>query len=276
MEPETQEVQEELRPSGEETPVESVEVAEEVESDTTEELSPAEPGAVPQEKKKSGVQERFDEITREKYDAMRDRDYWKERAEARLKAEEVAKPAPVLPPVAMPRQEDFETYEAYDEALFDARFQQRVAREQAELQRQQQTRQAEEQQERSRTWAEKGSEKYPDFANVALREPKDGGPMISQFMAGAIQDSETGHEIAYYLGQNPKESARIAKLPPISQVREIGRLEFKVQSPKQRETTKAPAPTAPVGGKDTPSVKLEDMNYAEYKAYRERQIVGGK
>jgi len=259
-----------------ETPAD--EVVEVAESAPAEEPTPeVKAGAPAVEDMPEKVQKRIDEISWQKFEAQRERDYWKMQAEARLKAEEAVKaaPAPIIPSYA-PRQEDFESYEQYDEALFDWRYQQRVTKERADISRQQDERMASEQQERARAWAETGKDKYPDFASVALREPWDGGPLITQFMAGAIQDSEVGHDLAYYLGHNLKEAARIAKLTPIAQVREIGRLEFKVQSPKQRETTKAPAPTAPVGGKENPSVRLEDLSYPEYKAYRERQLTGGK
>lgn len=265
------EEQEPLAPTGEEESPALVAEKELTESTPVEEPTPEVKAGAPVEEPPDKVQKRIDEITWKKSEAERERDYWRGKAEALTKPPE-PEPEPVIPTVPQPRQEDFETYEQYDEALFDWRYQQRVMKERAETQKEEAKRQAQEFQERANTWAEEGSEKYPDFATVALKEPRDGGPMISQFMAGAIQDSEMGHEIAYYLGQNVKEAARIAKLPPIAQVREIGRLEFKVTAPKIKDTTQAPAPTAPVGGKESPSIKPEDMTYEEYKAYRNKQL----
>ncbi len=253
-------------PAAEETPAESAPA----EKPTPE----GQTGAPDSDELPEKVQKRIDEIAWQKFEAQRERDYWKLQAEKRVREEQTAPVAPEpppLPPAQPPRQEDFQTYEAYDEALFDWRFQQRVARERAESIKTEQERQQRDQQERARTWAEQGTEKYPDFARIALDETLK----ITPFMAQGLQDSEVGHDIAYYLGKNPKEAARIAKLPPITQVREIGRLEIKIQTPKQRETTAAPAPTRPVGGNEAPSVKLEDMTYEQYRAYRLKQLTGG-
>ena len=67
-------------------------------------------------------------------------------------------------------------------------------------------------------------------------------------MAEAIRESDFGPDIAYYLGTNPSESNRIARLTPLSQAKEIGRIEAKLQAepPKAVKTTSAPAPIKPV------------------------------
>ena len=254
-----EEVVEESAPSGEPTPV--------VQSGASDDVD------FPEKVKK-----RIDDITFKRYEAERERDYWKMQAEARLRAEqEAAQSQPKQPDVTIPvspapRQEDFETYEAYDEALFDWRYQQRVSKETAQRAADERRQAEAAYAEKARSWADQGSEKFPDFSQVALKEPREGGPSITPYMAGAIQDSPMGHEVAYYLGRNPKEAAKIAALSPIAQVREIGRLEVKVQTPQQRETTKAPSPTAPVGGKESPSVKLEDLPYSEYRKIRIEQM----
>jgi hypothetical protein len=271
MEQEVVEQEQPLIPADE--AVSSAQAEEVVESAPAEEPTPeVKAGASDESIFPEKVQKRIDDITFRRYEAERERDYWKLQAEARLRAEQEAQqpqvtPEPVIPSSPAPRQEDFETYEQYDEALFDWRYQQRVARETVQRQQEDRKRAEREYAEHVRSWAEQGAEKYPDFSQVALKEPRDGGPSITPYMAGAIQDSPMGHEVAYY----PKEAAKIAQLSPIAQVREIGRLEIKVQTPQQRETTKAPTPTSPVGGKESPSVKLEDMTYEEYKAYRMKQ-----
>ena len=90
---------------------------------------------------------------------------------------------------------------------------------------------------------EEARSKYDDFEQVAYN-PK---LSITNVMAETIQSSDIGPELAYYLGSNPKESDRIAKLSPLSQAKEIGRIEAKLAAePPMKKTTSAPAPITPV------------------------------
>lgn len=94
---------------------------------------------------------------------------------------------------------------------------------------------------------EMGSEKYEDFEEVVT-----GDTTITEVMRDAIFEAENQADVAYFLGKNPKEARRIAKLPPIRQAVEIGKLDGKDWSPSKPKTSKAPAPIDPVGGGDTP------------------------
>ncbi len=91
-------------------------------------------------------------------------------------------------------------------------------------------------------------EKYDDFEQVAYN-PK---LPITDPMAATIRESEIGPELLYHLGQNPAEAKRIAQLSPLSQAREIGKLETKLASnPPAKRTSSAPAPIAPLNGRGT-------------------------
>jgi len=96
---------------------------------------------------------------------------------------------------------------------------------------------------------EDGLEKYSDFLEVVA------SAQVTPVMAEALLELDGQVDVAYYLGKNPKEVARISKLPPIRQVAEIGKLEIKItQEPtKPRQQSKAPMPLKPVSGKETPS-----------------------
>lgn len=63
--------------------------------------------------------------------------------------------------------------------------------------------------------------KYPDFDVVTSRQDVPLTPAMMQ----AIVESDAGGELVYYFGQHPEEGARIAKLSPVSSVREIGKIE---------------------------------------------------
>ena len=66
-------------------------------------------------------------------------------------------------------------------------------------------------------------------------------------MAQAIQASDIGPDVIYWLGSNPKDAGRIAQLPPILQAKEIGKLEANLASnPPVKKTSTAPAPIVPV------------------------------
>ncbi len=90
---------------------------------------------------------------------------------------------------------------------------------------------------------EAARDKYDDFEQVAYN-PK---VPITNVMAESIQNSEIGPDVAYYLGTNIKEAERIARLSPILQAKEIGKIEAKLDSnPPVKKTTSAPPPISPV------------------------------
>ena len=90
--------------------------------------------------------------------------------------------------------------------------------------------------------------KYDDFEQVAYN-PK---LTITNVMAETIQNSDVGPDVAYYLGTNPKEADRIARLSPFSQAKEIGKIEAKLaDNPPVKKTSSAPAPIAPVTARGT-------------------------
>jgi len=67
-------------------------------------------------------------------------------------------------------------------------------------------------------------DKYADYDTVVGNQNLP----ITAAMADAIRMSDIGPDVAYHLGQNIQEAARIAKLPPLLQVKEIGKLEAKL------------------------------------------------
>jgi len=97
---------------------------------------------------------------------------------------------------------------------------------------------------------ETARDKYNDFDQVAYSPTL----MITATMAMTIKESEIGPELAYHLGTNPAEARRIAALTPLSQARELGKLETKLASnlPAKR-TSSAPAPIAPIAGRGSAS-----------------------
>lgn len=86
-------------------------------------------------------------------------------------------------------------------------------------------------------------EKYDDFERVAYNPQLH----VTGDMALAIQASDQGPDVLYWLGSNPKEASRISQLPPILQAKEIGKIEATLAAnPPAKKSTSAPAPISPV------------------------------
>jgi hypothetical protein len=137
--------------------------------------------------------------------------------------------------------DQFETPEAYAEALAYQKAEELIAKREAAKQ---QSAVLESYQERE----EAARDKYDDFEQVAYN-PK---LTITNVMAETIQSSDIGPELAYYLGSNPKDAERIARMTPLSQAKEIGKIEAKLAAePPVKRTTSAPAPISPVNARST-------------------------
>ena len=170
-----------------------------------------------------------------------------------------------------PTQEQFESTEAYAEALAERKAAELLARREA----------ARAEAERIESYHEREEEarsKYEDFEQVAYNPRLP----ITQVMAETIQASDIGPEMAYYLGSNPKEADRIAKLSPFLQAKEIGKIEAKLaDNPPVKKSSSAPTPITPVtprGGNarvlDTTDPRsIKEMTTSEWiEAERQRQV----
>lgn len=240
--------------------------------------------------KKDGVQKRIDEITREKYDAIRDAAYWKGVAEARRAQEapkEEAKPEPPVyeaPPFAKPRPtlEAFEYDEAKlrqaelewigEKATHDA-----YHKAKAELEDANRRRDAEARLASYSDWVQQGTGKYADFQEVvqnSINMAPNG--QIPEVMREAVREADNSHEVAYYLGKNPQEFQRIASLPPFKQAKEVFNISFKLatKTVQPKTITNAAPPIAPVKPQVAPTVSLSDMNTEDYMAYMDEQEFG--
>ena len=132
--------------------------------------------------------------------------------------------------------DQFESTEAYADALAYQKAEELIAKREAAKQQSQVLESYHDLEEEARA-------KYDDFEQVAYN-PK---LPITNVMAETIQSSDVGPELAYYLGSNPKEADRISRMTPLSQAKEIGKIEAKlVSSPPMKKTTSAPAPISPV------------------------------
>lgn len=117
-----------------------------------------------------------------------------------------------------------------DLARYEARqeLKQQAEAEKATRQQEEQHRQQAAFKERIDAVVNEGRAKYGDFdavINAGL------GAFLNPTMQQAIALGENGQDIAYWLGKNPAEAARISQLPPMLMALELGRVASKATAP---------------------------------------------
>lgn len=201
--------------------------------------------------------------------------YYQGRGEAVPKgAVSIPEPKPEDKP---PSREQFDSYEAFIEAK--ASFEGRKAAAKERERFESESRAKREQEEEGKLFQgfnAKVREKFPDLeeraAEVAHIQMPPG-------MGRAIAESDIGPEILNHLIENSKELERIAALSPSAAIREIGKLEARLEVKKDAPAPtgtiapapKAPAPIAP-GGKPAapPDNKPSDNDSVEEWMRKER------
>lgn len=234
--------------------------------------APAEPQVTAPESAEAAPQtpEATKTFTQEELDAI----VAKRLAREQRKWERQQRPQQQVPetPKELPPAEQFESVEAYAQALAEQKAQQLL--QQRDMERQQA--------ELLETYAEReeqARDKYDDFETVAYNP----NLRITTVMAQTIQASDIGPDLAYYLGSHPKEADRISRLSPILQAKEIGKIEAKLASSPMpvKKQSSAPAPITPVTARTagTPAYDTTDprsvktMSTSEWiEADRQRQI----
>lgn len=224
---------------------------------------------------KPGVQQRIDELTRQRHEAEREATYWRQRAGV----DQAQAPAPAVAP--KPTPDKFNDYADYVEALTEWKAEQKVTealskRDQQQAERAQQTAQ----QAKAQTFAERqqaARTAIPDYDEV-MSAAAD--VRIAPHVHEALLDSKHGPAIAYHLAKNPDEAERLSTLPPLAAARELGRLEASLAksappqgaaAPALKPVSKAPAPIKPIGAGTTTNQDPARMSMDEYAKWRKAQ-----
>ncbi|MGH9667091.1 MAG: hypothetical protein ACRD9L_21915 [Bryobacteraceae bacterium] len=233
-------------------------------SETDEEEQEEETEEAP--KKKGGFQRRIDKLT-ERNRSLEDR---LQAMEGRLAPKPAETAAPATADGA-PKAENFKTYDDFVEALADYKLDQR---DKARAAQAAQTQVEAAQKAVADRWGkqlEDAKSRYNDFEDVVGVEIP-----ISHVMAQAIQDSEQGADLAYWLGKHPKEAERIVGLSPLAAVRELGKIEAQIAktTPEPKKSTSAPKPPATVGGKSGGERRLDDpdLEFGDFEKMRRAQL----
>lgn len=221
-------------------------------------------------KPKGGFQKRIDELTKQREEFRREKEEYARRLDETLAILKDRQPASRTETRTestddpQPIREQFDSPDEYAEARADWSARQAVRRFEAEQRaKADQERASQEFQQVLTSWHERRAktiEKYPDYEAVA--ESSD--VQIAQHVGMALMNVPNGPEVAYWLGKNPAEAARISALGPPHAAIEIGRLSERLNTPPP--TSKAPAPVKPLASGSNEASKVapeDDPSYME-------------
>jgi hypothetical protein len=222
--------------------------------------SGADTAARPQ-RSKGGFQKRIDELTKANAESRRQ---LTEALEALNKRQtEPVREAPAED--ARPVRDHFDNPDDFTAAVADWSAKKAVreyqSQAQAEQQREAGTREFQTILNRWDEGRAKAIEAHPDYVEVA----ENPAIPVAQHVGIAVLNTPNGHDVLYYLGQNPKEAARISGLMAPQAALEIGMLSAKLEG-NGVQTSKAPAPVRPVSSSRNSAEKVapeDDPNYME-------------
>ncbi|QDP68069.1 MAG: hypothetical protein Unbinned5081contig1003_1 [Prokaryotic dsDNA virus sp.] len=224
--------------------------------------------------KRKGVRKRISKLVKEKNQARQEVEYWKNLAlESSKKPERENSKQEQTSQVnddLEPNPDDYDKPTDYYKAFAKWSFKQ----EQKELSKQsQQEKENQRLTEVQRKWQEqenKFKEDHEDYEDAvsALEDV-----YIDQGAFGAILESDIGAQIIYELGNNEELIEKLSTLRGSAAIKEIGKIEARLQSqPKKKitKTTKAPPPisTAKGSAKITKDINDPDLPFSEYVKLR--------
>lgn len=260
-------------PQAGDTPAPDANASPEVTETTGSEAAPSPAVTDPDDTKQAlkGVSKRIDELTRNWREEQRRNEQLMGLLAQR---QEPAKPAE--PVAAKKTLADFNYDEGqYQDYLFQQAEQRAVAAAEKRLKEQSETEAAN---RRRSTFAQREqgySKDKPDY----FEKTRDPRVPFSQTMAEVVAESEDGPALAYYLASNLAQADAIAQLPPLAAARELGRIEAKLSSEREKAKTtppvsKAPPPPAKIEGAGDPQVEKDptQMTDSEFAKWRQRQI----
>jgi hypothetical protein len=242
--------------------------------------------AKPQEERKQNpkLEKRFSEITKQREEARQEAQREREARQAletRLQALE-RQSAPQQNQAQNVEQEpqphQFSDAFEYAKALTDYRVEHRLAQEKAN--QAEAAAQAERQQVISQ-WTKKvdaAKAELPDFDEMVQSA---GDVVIPDHVRDAMMESDVGPKLLYYFAENPDVARSIAAMQPIKALREIGKLEAKLETPKQVEKppvarSKAPEPIQPIraSGKADIPIGANGEFHGSYQAWKAARKAG--
>lgn len=233
-------------------------------------------------KRAKRVQKRIDQLTKQRHEALRESEESK-RENAELKAK-LAKYESATPPADDPRP-NYDDYHSMDEFLRDydqwgRRQGQREAKAEATQQPEPANVDQQAAMDRIENAAIEAADRYPDFEQVVY----DPSLPLTQDMVNAAAETDHVADVLYHLGKNREEAQRLSQLNGTSLVREIGRLEARLEAQSSgngaaegqgsSQATSAPDPIKTVkgGGAKREPTNPDEMDIDTWMA-RERERI---
>ena len=228
---------------------------------------------------KNSVQERINELTREKRELE---EFGEAEYEARVQAQRrikelEAQTAPKEPEAKRPDRTQYKPEEAdkYENDLLEWNRKEAIKEFQAsEFQRRTQ--------ERLTELTEKARAEISDFDEV-IQSADRRRDNVPPHVIAAITESDLGPQLAYYLAKNPMEAKRIFSMTPAKALLALGKVEttFSKETPKEPQhldtapkpiVTKAPAPMPSIQGTGDVPVDLRTAVFKDYQRKRLEEI----
>jgi hypothetical protein len=230
-------------------------------------------------KSSKGLKKRFSKLTSEIRELRQQLDEAKKPAREAKEDSGTASPAPAKETTAAkPVLGDFDSYEAFNEALVDWKLAQKeqahaaVAADKAAK--------VAEQNAQSAWQAKIAAAKIEDFDEVVgSAEITLPAPVVE-----GIMTSDVGPQIAYHLASHPDEAQALVQMTPVAAVRKLGQLEARFEAAAKKTTSKEtpkpktqplPKPPAAVGGKSSstgPDINDPKLSMHDFKRIVRTQL----
>lgn len=179
-----------------------------------------------------------------------------------------------------PKADDFETYEAYTEALTDWKIEQKESEKQAKAKEAQTKTEYQKTLDAHSERVAKFMEKNPSYKDVVEDFIEEHGDINFSFgLQQAVLTSDLSAELMNELLQNKDEVDRLNSLDLTRVAKEIAKLELRLNpdsSPKPVKLTKAASPMKTLNSKSNGTVKKsifdKDIPFSEYEALRMQEL----
>lgn len=234
------------------------EAAVEEESATSEDDAPR--------RQNKGVGKRINELTREKYEAMRRAEALEQRLremEAQAQPQAQTRDKPTLESC------NYDP-EAFAEAVAEWKIEQTLSNREAQYREAQRRKSLE-------AKAQEFSNKVAELETLSpgAWERAVNAPIVTtEPMIEVIRESDVGPHIAVWLADNLDEADAIAKMPPFRAAARLGQIEAQIRNglkSTRATTTKAPPPPPKIAGNSQVEKNPAEMSMKEYVAWRNAQ-----
>lgn len=232
-------------------------------------------------KKVNKVQQRINQLTREKYEQNQENAALK----ARLDKLEQVKPVEQAAPLAAPSEDDFDTLQSYHEAnatyyadVSARAANDRIAAADKETRETsaQATRQKEVETKKAAFESNLDSKRanFEDFEDVAYGHKFMDMDLAEQIFDMSEDPKGKGPEVAYHLGTHLDVAEKIFAMSPVQRARALTQLESQVEALAPKLVSGAPDPINPLGNSETIQTDPDKMTAAEWRIWRNKQVHG--